>query len=879
MIQFKLLPAFTFCIQLCISAFHFGVRYSVFLVRYSHSTPRFQSNTLSSLCLTVSILLSSLCEAQPVKIDHNPKTKSVVFGNEKLTLTLDYNKTANISRLIVNGQTVLKNKAGIYSAIRTKTAKYSTLQLSADPSVKVSTNTVSLSGITYGDGELSINETWTFSINPNDIRFDIDRTLSKAIIAEEINTPAFMFNSINTWEGAYQDYGGLAWFYLFNKKRDTYGVYSNSSEFWNSKTGDGLMVTVSAPGQHVAMDYSRAVNDQLAYAIAVTPGEVQPRFDADTKRRRYVRDTTDVWAPVQLNAGKSSHSITLAYANIKKKFDRGHLAGINQDQVTAVLNTILRIGVIGKKHFGGNSWHTPYGPICLHEQYIAQMGLGINDSRYLSGYRECLDYYRDNAIKPDGRVWPRWAYSNEDAMPQGYTDKGFYEAQWGYLLDSNPDFVINVAELYDQNGDLGWVRTHQQSCEKALDWIINRDSNGNGLVEMMTDSYKQKRGSDWIDIIWAAYENAFVNAKLYRALTLWANIEKQLGNKAKETYYNKAAAKLKENFNKPTSAGGFWDTQKKCYVHWLDKDGSAHGTNMVTPVNFMAIAYGICDDEARAKTILDDIETQMVKEDLFFWPICLYTYGPGEGNDWQFPFPNYENGDIFLSWGSVAVKAYADHNPSLAVKYVKRVLAQYAKDGLAFQRYGRAQQDGRGDDILSGNGLSVVGLYQAIYGINPRYNRFYLDPHITPELAGTQLKYNYRDQPLVIDLDVNRYAVSGGGFKITAKTDFGFYASDNDLLYFKGDNHEAALKATRTFPGDLALEIGSWTANEMSFTQFSTTAAPGKITYQLNNLQPNSDYTIWINKDQKQIQSNGQGVLIFEQATGKGSIAITVLHK
>jgi hypothetical protein len=293
----------------------------------------------------------------------------------------------------------------------------------------------------------------------------------------------------------------------------------------------------------------------------------------------------------------------------------------------------------------------------------------------------------------------------------------------------------------------------------------------------------------------------------------------------------------------------------------------------------MAIAYGICDDEARAKTILDDIETQMVKEDLFFWPICLYSYGPGEGNDWQFPFPNYENGDIFLSWGSVAVKAYADRNPSLAVKYVKRVLAQYAKDGLAFQRYGRAQQDGRGDDILSGNGLSVVGLYQAIYGINPRYNRFYLDPHITPELAGTKLKYNYRDQPLVIDLDVNRYAVSGGGFKITAQTDFGFYASGNDLLYFKGDNHEAALKATRTSPGDLTLEIGSWTANEMSFKQFSATTAPGKITYQLNNLQPSSDYTVRINNDQKLIRANGQGTLIFEQAAGKGPMAITVLHK
>src|SRR5687767_2968427 len=134
---------------------------------------------------------------------------------------------------------------------------------------------------------------------------------------------------------------------------------------------------------------------------------------------------------------------------------------------------------------------------------------------------------------------------------------------------------------------------------------------------MMTDSYQEKRGSDWIDIIWAAYENAFVNAKLYRALVLWADIEKQLGNTTKEKYYKQFAEKLKTSFNKPISDGGFWDDEKKCYVHWRDKDGSVHGNNMVTPVNFMAIAYDICDDDARTKTILDDIEVQMQKENLF----------------------------------------------------------------------------------------------------------------------------------------------------------------------------------------------------------------------------------------------------------------------
>ena len=826
--------------------------------------------------------IGSLSEsvAQPIKINNNSKEKTVVFGNEKMIFTLDYNKQANISLLAINGQLVIQGNAGIYSKISTKETTYSSLHLSADPVIKIAGNTISIAGIQYGDKQLAVTETWTFTISNSNIKFGIDRTMSKAIMAEQAALPVFIFSSLDTWEGAYQDYGGLAWFYLFNKKLDTYGVHSSSSRFWNSKTGNGLSIDVAAPGKQVAMDYSRTADDKMAYTIAVAEKEIRPRFDSGTQRRQFIRDRTDVWAPVSIAAGKTRQSITLSYFDFNDRFGRGNLTGINGEEVSAVLNTIARIGVIDKQHFGGNSWHTPYGPICLHEQYIAQMGLAINDNTYLKGYQQCLDFYRDNAIQPDGRVWPRWAYSNEDAMPNAFTGKGFYEAQWGYLLDSNPDLVTNVAELYNQTGDLKWVKTHQLSCEKALDWIMKRDSNKNGLVEMITDSHKQKRGSDWIDIIWASFENAFVNAKLYHALELWAAIEKQLGNVEKEKYYNQFAKQLKTSFNKPTTEGGFWDTEKKCYVHWLDKDGSSHGSNMVTPVNFMAIAYGICDDAGRTKTILDDIEVQMQKEHLFFWPLCLYSYADGEGNDWQFPFPNYENGDIFLSWGSVAVKAYAAYKPELALKYVKNVLAQYAKDGLAFQRYGRVKQDGLGDDILSGNSLSVVGLYQGIYGINPLYNRFYLAPHITKELSGTQVKYNYRNQRLAIDLAMDQYAVSNKQFKIIAKTDFGFFSSNKELLFFNGNSEKASLKVVTVSNGHLTLNIKKWAADEITCIQSSDNATFSKLVYQVNELKHNSYYTILINnKILKRTKSNMDGTIVFDYTTNKNSDEIKVLNK
>jgi len=803
--------------------------------------------------------------------------KTITISTPKLSMVLDYDHRASITSLIVNGQKVIGSIDGIYTSVKVGGVTYSSLHLKGTPLLTKTGGSFKLSGISYGDKGLTINENWTFVKKDKSVKWLINRSFSKDVKVDEAATPVFNFDNINTWNGAYQGYGGLAWFYLFNEPLCTYGVHTRSSSFWNSKNGNGLNITVDAPGKEVAMKYTRTAENKLAYTITVSNQEMLPKADSGTNRRRFIRKATDVWSAFNVPAGTTSQSLTFSYFDYNDKYGRGKLTGINGDQVNAVLSTIARIGVIDSLHFGGNSWHTPYGPICLHEQYIAQLGLGINDPNYLKGYKSCLDFYRDHAIKPDGRVYPRWAYTNEDAMPGQYNKDGFYEAQWGILMDSNPDFVTNVAELYDMTGDKAWVKTHQLSCEKALDWIIKRDGNNNGLVEMMTDNQAQKKSSDWIDIIWASYENAFVNANLYHALVKWANIEHQLNNNNKARYYENFAAKLKASFNKPTSQGGFWDEENKCYVHWRDKDGSIHGRNMVTPVNFMAIAYDICDDDSRKKLILDNIEAQMQKENLFFWPLAMTSYAPGEGKEWQWPFPGYENGDLFLSWGAVGVKAYASYNPALAVKYVKNVLDRYSKDGLAYQRYGRLKQDGLGDDILSGNSLSIVGLYQAIYGVNPLYNRFYLDPHITPELAGTELKYNFRDQRLTINLNNDSYAVSNQRFKIISNRNFGFNATQNQLSYFNGSTPVTSLQITTDKP--LTINISQWTADKMEWQQMATQPSAKALAYAINQLSPNTSYTLAVNgKVIQKIKSNANGSLSINHRMTQGAEKINIYH-
>ncbi len=346
--------------------------------------------------------------------------------------------------------------------------------------------------------------------------------------------------------------------------------------------------------------------------------------------------------------------------------------GLNGRSIRELLNTIARYGVIDQRILGANGWRT--GFTCLHEQWFSQMGIAIGDPDYLANCAATFDFERDHAIEPSGRVKSRWCYLAHDAMPGTYDAHGFYEAQWGYLLDSQPCYVICVAELFDLTGDQAWLRGQKTACERALDYLLRRDADGDGLVEMMTDSHTQQRGSDWIDVIWAAHENALVNAELYYALTLWADAEELLGDAARAAEYRQCAAKLKASFNKTTAEGGFWDPQNQWYVYWRDKDDSIHGNNLVTPVNVAAIGYGLCDDAERREAILRRMEEEMQKENLFFWPLNFFPYQPGEGHTLNFPFPNYENGDIFLSWGELAVRAYAKSKPEIAVKYIKNML-------------------------------------------------------------------------------------------------------------------------------------------------------------------------------------------------------------
>ena len=213
--------------------------------------------------ILVFLMAAIFVNAENIVINNYHQKKQIVFGNSKLMISLDYNKKCCITGLTVNWQTVISGSEGIFSEIKTAANNYSTRILTENPIVKTTNNTVSISGIKYGEADKNVTEKWDFTITETNIEFEIKRNVAKDIAVEEMAFPSFNFDNINTWNGAFLGYGGLAWFYLFNEKLCTYGVHTNQSVFWNSATGNALKVDVAAEEQKVAMKFSRSEDDRM----------------------------------------------------------------------------------------------------------------------------------------------------------------------------------------------------------------------------------------------------------------------------------------------------------------------------------------------------------------------------------------------------------------------------------------------------------------------------------------------------------------------------------------------------------------------------------------------------------------------------------------
>lgn len=815
--------------------------------------------TASCVLLSASLLgVSDFALGQtPMKHDLAQKCVTLSDPAHGLELRLNYDNRCVLDRVRVRGHEVSSPTSGVFSGIQVGGVWFTTRPGIATPKVAVTKDRVYVTGILFGGGGVEVEESWTLLAKGDHVEWRIDRRYLAPGSVDDTACPQWDFKDMTTWTGAILGTGGVAWCRLFDAANATYGIHTDFATFWNP-TND-LCFRIRAQAPTMAMKFVRQPDGTFTLLGEPTAHELQPKHG----QYRFHRSRQDVWAPFEVKAGDTtSVTYTLKGHSYDETFDRGVMKGLDGRGIREILNTIGRIGVIDDRIMGSNGWYSGYA--VLHEPWFALMGLAVDDPSYTRNFARTLDYQRDHAIAADGMVKSRWAYFTGDATPGTYDSLGFYECQWGRLMDTQPSYVINVAEQFDLTGDLTWAKGQKAACEKVLGYLLDRDTNGNHLVEALADSRTEHLASDWLDVIWASYETAFVNAQLYRALVAWADVEDALGDGARATDYRTFAKGLKATFNKPIDEGGFWDPANAWYVYWREKDGSVHGNNLTLPVNFMAIAYGLCDEPSRKRAILEKVEAEMVSQKLFCWPANIFPFTADETSNQ--PFPTYENGDIFLAWAETGIRAYAEFDPRIAVKYVKNLLARYKLDGLAFQRYLRSNQAGAGDDILANNCSAVVGLYRNVYGIQPKPNRLCLDPHLTAELAGTRLRYTLRGRVLTIGLSPGVYEVESKGWSIACGTRFGVAFGDQGMDYFReADAHPAlSIRAPR------AIRLGI--AGDRRWT-LSTLGKKTPVGLEVMGLKPGRSYRLKVNGTfSKRETASPSGSAVFKVTVGEKAL-------
>jgi hypothetical protein len=812
----------------------------------------------SSCCISAILLLliTLLSPAQVINHDRDSKTVTIADTTGNLQIEVDYSKGCRLSRLNIKGKNKL-SPSGVFTSVKIYENTFTSFESADEVKVVKRKNRITIRNITYGNDEMNVSEIWEFTVAGSTIDWKIKREYKKSGQLDDMAMPAWHFGDLTTWKAGILNTGGVVWCKYFENRNDTYGVHTNGVTFWESQSGGGLRIeAASQTGGKLACSFSHTENEEFRFTQYLTPLELEQRYNLS----RFVSKKPDVFAPFKVDMGVVSVTLHISYVDYNSEYDRGILPGIDVVAVRELLNTTGRYGVVDKNITGGNGWLTNWK--CLHEPFFAQIGMAVNDPDYLRNLASTLDQERDQAIEKDGRVLARW-HDVPEAEKSNYNFKtGYYDCPWGYTIDAQPGQVINTVELFHQTGDLDWIRSHKQSCEKVLNWLIKRDTNNNGIFEMLNDSTGENKCSDWIDVVWASFENAFVNAQMYEALNLWAGCETILGDSGKAIYYTRIAERLKVAFNKPVQYGGFWSPEKQQYIYWRDKDGSLHGDNLVTPVNFAAIAFGLCDDPERIREILDQIEEKTAAENLFHWPLCFESFREMEVHkpaNW--PFPNYENGDIFPTWGYLGVRSYVKYNKSIALKYIKNLLIQYNKDGLSSQRFSRTTQKGIGSDILAGSSTTITALYRDIYGIRPKWNRLGVEPNMMSELNGTEFNYKLRDKVYKVILNENNYHLATEGFSIECNRGFGVNMDGNTLSFFPGNREKAELIINRTGMIPVDLVIDRWDEN----LRIWEINSKGSCNVTVSGLKPGKPYRLEIDGTTIQsYSSDTSGTVTFE---------------
>ena len=386
----------------------------------------------------------------------------------------------------------------------------------------------------------------------------------------------------------------------------------------------------------------------------------------------------------------------------------------------------------------------------------------------------------------NGYVWPSYFDPKHLGIHRKYSTNPIYiMAVRDFLLQCND--MEGFLEMVD-----AWQMVMFDKLELVMDYMLTIEEGRQGLL-VITDPEHDGTATGgpsnyWDNITSFGYKSAYENALFYGSLIAMADIYTFCNMPHKADDMLQLANKVKSNYNEI-----FWDADKGRFIAGIDIKGNKHDYGF-TYVNFMAIVYGVADEE-KAKIIFEWIDGKRIIKDDTSTGADIYAFGyaprsntlaiestgePYSWFDWDraiWPGPrgNSSYGIHLENGGTIFYVSYYDLMARLktlgadnAFMRFEGILKEFHKDALH-----RNETNDKGMDWVEGilgpfpeSGLVPAFFVRGIMGINAVKDGLEIAPRLPSKwnyAAINQVVYNNTVFRIETACDIKEVTVSVEG--------------------------------------------------------------------------------------------------------------------
>jgi hypothetical protein len=244
----------------------------------------------------------------PIVHDKDNKTITLSDSSGNLMLRVNYSGGCILDKVIVRGREVTGDGNVVFSGIRLGDQMFSSKQCKVSPLITILNNSVTIDSVKFGNTAFAIEEKWIFKINGNDIQWQINRQYLNNGTIDENYFPCWQFNSMQTWDGAMLDNGGVAWNRFLEKPGDTYGTHAAALTFWNNSDNSCLRIT---PDNDSEAFRAATFNHQSDHVFSVVQSSSTEPINTKYGLRRFLRTGQYVFSPIKISNSRISINYTL----------------------------------------------------------------------------------------------------------------------------------------------------------------------------------------------------------------------------------------------------------------------------------------------------------------------------------------------------------------------------------------------------------------------------------------------------------------------------------------------------------------------------------------------------------------------------------------